>query len=120
MTGTTVFPFCACVCVCVCVSEAVGADAGSPREASTSGEESAESEVVVGAVGAVAGGGKGDAGDDPKIPGGTTIGGNRYIRHQLMPPPGLRSEPATVRRVDGGGIAGSWGGGGDGGGGCER
>src|SRR6266852_3293937 len=116
MTGTTVFPFCACVCVCV--SEAAGADAGSLGGAPASGEESVESEV---AVGTVVGGGRGEVGDDPKIPGGTTIGGNRYIRHQLMPPPGLRSDPATVRRVGGGGgITGSSDGGDDGGGGCER
>jgi len=53
--------------------------------------------------------GKGGAGDDPGlgVPWGTIIGGKRYIRHQLMPPPGLRSEPAMVCRV---GVCGSEGG----------
>lgn len=96
MTGTTVFPSCAFACSSV---EEEGANSGSADGASDS----------AGAGGAVAGGGKGDPGDDPGpgVPWGTTMGGKRYIRHQLMPPPGLRSEPATVRRV---GVCGSEGG----------
>src|SRR6267142_3040813 len=98
MTGTTVFPSCAFVCV---VSTAGGVDPCSPADG-------APGSARAGGAVAVAGGGKGDAGDEPGlgVPCGTTIGGKRYIRHQLMPPPGLRSEPATVRRI---GICGAEG-----------
>ena len=89
MTGTTVLPSCPFVCV---VSAAGGVDPRSP--------DGVPNSVEAGAI-AGGGGGKGDAGDEPGVgvPCGTTIGGKRYIRHQLIPPPGLRSEPATVRRV---------------------
>jgi hypothetical protein len=91
MTGTTVFPSCPFVCV---VSAAAGGvdprsiPDGAPNSATTGG-------------GVVGGGGNGEPGDEPGlgIPCGTTIGGKRYMRHQLIPPPGLRSEPAIVRRV---------------------
>jgi hypothetical protein len=99
MTGTTVFPSCAFVWV----SAAGGADPCSLDGALDSAE----------AGGAVADGGEGDAGDEPGlgVPCGITIGGKRYIRHQLMPPPGLRSEPAMVRRVGVCSAEGSWDGG---------
>jgi hypothetical protein len=102
MTGTTVFPSCPFVCV---VSAAGGIDPRSPDGVPKSVEAG---DAVAGGGGGGGGGSKGDAGDEPRVvvPCGTTIGGKRYIRHQLMLTPGLRSEPATVRRV---GICGAEG-----------
>src|SRR5712672_2271418 len=101
MTGTTVFPSCAWACVSV----VAGADPRSPGGVPASAE----------AGGAVAGEGTGEAGDGTVLgaPLETTIGGKRYIRHQLIPPPGRRSEPTTVRRV----VVCGWEGGRDGAGG---
>ena len=96
MTGTTIFPSCAFVCV---VFTAGGVD---PRSLADGAPDSAKTDGAVTGGGDAGGiGGKGDAGDEPGlgVPCGTTIGGKRYIRHQLIPQPGLRSEPATVRRI---------------------
>ena len=60
------------------------------------------SPAVVAVAGDMGGGDKGEVGEcaEPGAPDpcGTTIGGKRYIRHQLIPPPGQRSDPATVLR----------------------
>ena len=90
MTGTTVFPSDGGACV--------SAAPRSPRVAPGAGAEATGGMVGDGEEG---GGdeGEGGHGEVAGVPCGTTIGGKRYMRHQFMPP-GLRSEPATVRRAD--------------------